>query len=160
MMKQFVGTVLFAILCLSAAAQNNFWQTLAEVGFQSKKDSEGHIIETPVFSKNLKTWNGKRIRLKGYVIPVSEIGDQDKFMLSALPFNVCYFCGAAGPETVIEVEASEKIRFSGKPIWVEGVLYLNEKDPEHHMYILKSAKTIAAPTTATAMKEIMSQSAP
>jgi len=157
-MKQLVGTVLFACLCLAASAQNNFWQILAEVGFQSKKDKSGHIVETPVFSKNLKSWNGRKVRLKGYVIPVSEIGDQDKFMFSSLPFNVSYFCGAAGPETVIEVESTEKIRFSTKSMWIEGVLYLNEKDPDHHMYMLKSARSVAASST-TAMKDPVSQSA-
>lgn len=159
-MKQIVGTILFAVLCLTATAQNNFWQVLAEVGFQSKKNKEGHIVETPVFSKNLKSWNGKKIKLRGYVIPVNEIGDQDKFMFSSLPFNVCYFCGAAGPETVIEVDSDEKIGFSTKPIWLEGILYLNEKDPDHHMFILKSARSSAAPgSTTTAMKD-QGQSAP
>jgi hypothetical protein len=159
-MKQIVGTVLFAVLCLTANAQNNFWQILAEVGFQSKKDKSGYIVETPIFSKTLKSWNGKKIRLKGYVIPVNEIGDQDKFMLSSLPFNVCYFCGAAGPETVIEVESDEKIGFSSKAIWIEGILHLNEKDTDHHMYILKSARSISSPaSTTTVMKDPVSQNA-
>jgi hypothetical protein len=159
-MKQIVGIVLFAVLCLTANAQNNFWQILAEVGFQSKKDKSGYIVETPIFSKTLKSWNGKKIRLKGYVIPVNEIGDQDKFMLSSLPFNVCYFCGAAGPETVIEVESDEKIGFSSKAIWIEGILHLNEKDTDHHMYILKSARSISSPaSTTTVMKDPVSQNA-
>jgi len=160
-MKQIVGTVLFVVLCLTASAQNNnFWQVLAEVGFQSKKDKNtGYFIETPIFSKTLKSWNGKKIKLRGYVIPVNEIGDQDKFMFSSLPFNVCYFCGAAGPETVIEVESDEKIRFSSKAIWIEGILYLNEKDPDHHMFVLKSARTINAPTTAMALKDPVNQNA-
>src|SRR6478609_471696 len=158
-MKQIVGTVLFVVLSLTAVAQNNnFWQVLAEVGFQSKKDKNtGYFVETPIFSKTLKSWNGKKIKLRGYVIPVNEIGDQDKFMFSSLPFNVCYFCGAAGPETVIEVESDEKIRFSSKAIWIEGTLYLNEKDPDHHMFVLKSARAINAPTTATVLRDPVSQ---
>jgi hypothetical protein len=148
-MKQFVGTVLFAVMSLSTIAQTqNFWQVLAEVGFNSKTDKNGYVVERPVFSNSLKKWNGKKVKLKGYVIPVSEIGDQDKFILSALPFNVCYFCGAAGPETVIEVETEEKIRFSSKAIWMEGVLHLNDKDPDHHMFILKSARSISLPNTS------------
>ncbi|MEJ0034418.1 MAG: hypothetical protein WDO15_30620 [Bacteroidota bacterium] len=121
----------------------NFWHVLAEVGFQTRKDASGVIIETPVFSKNLKKYDGKKIKLKGFVIPVNEVGDQNKFMLSSLPFNICYFCGAAGPETVIEVECDDSIRFNSKAIWVEGTLYLNDSDPDHHMYVLKTAQLVS-----------------
>ncbi|HEX8059922.1 MAG TPA: hypothetical protein VF473_03255, partial [Cyclobacteriaceae bacterium] len=70
-------------------------------------------------------------------------GDQNKFMLSSLPFNICYFWGAAGPETVIEVESHDNFHFSSKAIWVEGILSLNDSDPDHHMYVLKSAQLIS-----------------
>lgn len=119
----------------------NFWQTLAEVSFK-KETRNGYEVEVPQFSKYLKSWNGKKVRVKGYVIPVGEMGDASKFMFSSLPFNVCYFCGAAGPETIMEVETNEKIKFTSKSIWMEGVLILNDKDPDHHMYILKSATVI------------------
>jgi len=128
--------------CGAAVAQDNFWNTLAEVGYATKKDASGYDVEVPLFSKHLKTFQGKKIRLKGYIIPLAEVGDQSKFMLSALPFNVCYFCGAAGPETVVEVASAEKIKFSTKPMVLEGTLMLNDKDPDHHMYILKAAKVI------------------
>jgi len=145
---------LFIALCLVVGASsfvhaqnNNFWQILAEVGFQTHKDVDGNIVETPVFSKTLKSYNGKKIKLKGFVIPVNEVGDQDKFMLSSLPFNICYFCGAAGPETVIEVESQDGLRFNSKAIWVEGYLYLNDTDPDHHMYMLRSAQLISLPSS-------------
>jgi hypothetical protein len=145
---------LLIALCLTAGVsfivrgQNqNFWQVLAEVGFQTRKDASGTIIETPVFSKNLKSFNGKKVKLKGFIIPINEVGDQDKFMLSSLPFNVCYFCGAAGPETVVEVVSDDNVRFNTKAIWVEGYLYLNDHDPDHHMYIIKSAQVVALPSS-------------
>jgi hypothetical protein len=147
-----VGLCLILISPESKGQSQNFWQVLAEVGFQSKKDKNGYQMEEPVFSKHLKSWNGKKIKLKGFVIPVNEVGDQDKFMLSSLPFNVCYFCGAAGPETVIEVESVEKVRFTSKPIWMEGTLQLNDKDPDRHMYILKAAHLILPPTATSELK--------
>jgi hypothetical protein len=70
------------------------------------------------------------------------VGGSGKFMLSSLPFNLCYFCGAAGPETVIEVETKEKVKFSSKQITMEGIIVLNETDPDHHIYILKNARLI------------------
>jgi hypothetical protein len=135
--------VLGAYCYTHAQTPKNFWQILAEVGFQTHKDAAGSIVETPVFSKNLKSFHGKKIKLKGFVIPINEVDDKDKFMLSSLPFNICYFCGAAGPETVIEVESNDNIRFNSKAIWVEGVLYLNDSDPDHHMYVLREAQLVS-----------------
>lgn len=119
----------------------NFWHVLAEVGFKKEKKN-GYEIEVPLFSNHLKSWNGKKIKLKGYVIPVGEVGDESKFMFSSLPFNVCYFCGAAGPETIMEVESTQKVKFTSQAIWMEGILQLNENDPDRHIYILKTAKVI------------------
>lgn len=120
----------------------NFWHVLAEVGFRKEKKN-GYEMEVPLFSNHLKSWDGKKIKLQGYVIPVGEVGDESKFMFSSLPFNVCYFCGAAGPETIMEVESLQKVKFTSQAIWMEGILQLNEKDPDRHIYILKAAKVIA-----------------
>lgn len=126
---------------LTSVQEKNFWHTLAEVGFK-KELRNGYEVEVPMFSNYLKSWNGKKIRLKGYVIPVGEVGDESKFMFSSLPFNVCYFCGAAGPETIVEVESIEKVKFTSQSIWMEGILQLNEKNPDRHIYILKAANVI------------------
>lgn len=120
------------------AQPKNFWNVLAEVGFEKKKDASGFVIEVPQFSQHLKSYDNKKIQLKGFVIPVDEAGS-GKFMFSMLPFNVCYFCGAAGPETVVEVETREKIAFSTQSIVLEGILKLNETDPDRHIYILRGA---------------------
>jgi len=141
MLRLLVFVICFWFAHSAGAQDKNFWHTLAEVGFK-KEQHNGFEMEVPQFSKYLKSWNGKKIKLKGFIIPVGEVGDESKFMFSSLPFNVCYFCGAAGPETIVEVELREKIKFTSKAIWMEGILQLNEKDPNHHIYILKSAKVI------------------
>lgn len=137
MMKVF-SAVAFCIL-MTFGQNENFWQVLAEVSFVNEKDAQGYTIEKPVFSKYLKTFNRKKIVLRGYIIPLEESGGKGKFMLSSLPFNICYFCGAAGPETVVEIESLEKITFTTKKIAMEGTLLLNDSDPDHHIYILKSS---------------------
>lgn len=138
-----LGLVLIGLaLAEPLFAQNNFWHVLAEVGFK-REVIQGGEMEVPIFSNHLKSWNGKKVKLKGFVIPVSEVGDESKFMLSALPFNVCYFCGAAGPETIVEVETKQKVKFTSQAIWMEGILQLNEKDPDYHIYILKSANVVS-----------------
>jgi hypothetical protein len=137
--------MLFVFMSLPAvvtAQDPNFWQTLAQVHFENRKDKSGYTVEVPIFSKYLKTFQGKHVSLKGYVIPLEEVGGSGKFMLSSLPFNLCYFCGAAGPETAIEVETTEKVKFSSKSIVMEGTLVLNDRDPNHHIYILKAARLV------------------
>lgn len=133
--------VLFTVI-FSASAQENFWHTLAQVSFKNVKDKNGYDVELPVFSNYLKSFNGKTVTIKGYVIPLDEVGGTAKFMLSSLPFNLCYFCGAAGPETVVEVDTREKVKFSTKQITMEGTIVLNETDPDHHIYILKNARLL------------------
>jgi hypothetical protein len=138
-MKNLFLVCLILVSEVSFGQTENFWQVLAEVHFRNEEDAGGYTIERPVFSKNLKSYNGKKVRLKGYIIPLEESGGKGKFMLSALPFNLCYFCGAAGPETVVEVDTNESIKFTSKQIIMDGILNLNETDPDHHIYILKSA---------------------
>jgi hypothetical protein len=125
--------------------EQNFWHVLAQVSFEKSRDKDGFEIEKPLFSKELKFYHQKKVSIKGYIIPVEEVGGSGKFMLSLYPFNLCYFCGAAGPETVIEVESTERIKFTTKQIIIEGILILNEKDPDHHIYILKSARGMNNP---------------
>jgi len=134
--------IFMSIPVLCAAQTGNFWNTLAQVHFENKQDKNGYTVEVPVFSTYLKTFQGKRITLKGYVIPLEEVGGSGKFMLSSLPFNLCYFCGAAGPETAMEVETKEKVKFSTRSIMMEGTLMLNDRDPNHHIYILKEARLV------------------
>lgn len=66
--------------------------------------------------------------------------------LSKFSYSSCYFCGAAGPESVIEIVAKNPIIYRmDKPISLEGTLRLNrstedrEYDPFRLLYILEDA---------------------
>jgi hypothetical protein len=121
----------------------DIWQVLSEVGFERKPGREaGYEIDSPKFSKRLLSYNGKRVIIKGYLVPLSEMSGRQDYMISALPFNQCYFCGGAGPETVVEVQSKETVRFVTRQIAMEGILVLNASDPDHHMYILKEARLV------------------
>lgn len=132
------------VLTVTVQAQEvNLWQVLAEVGYESRPGAEtGFTIESPKFSKRLLSYNGKVVRVKGYLIPMAELGGRNDYMLSSLPFNQCYFCGGAGPETVVEIQTKQNIKFVTRQITIEGILFLNDFDPDHHMYIIKNAKVI------------------
>jgi hypothetical protein len=66
-MKRLIVLILFLAPLLVSAQTENFWHTLAQVSFKNTKDKNGYDAEVPLFSKYLKTFNGKRISIKGYV---------------------------------------------------------------------------------------------
>jgi hypothetical protein len=120
------------------AQETDFWQVLAEVSYESKPVAgDDREMDSPKCSKRLQSWDGKKVTLKGYLIPLSEFGGKDAYMLSSLPFNNCFFCGGAGPETIVEVQVKQSLKFTSERIVVEGILMLNDDDPDHHMYVLK-----------------------
>lgn len=135
--------VLVGIAPLAFAQEPDIWLVLAEVGFENRPSREtGFMIESPKFSNQLKSYHGKKVTVKGYLIPLSEMGGRQEYMLSSLPFNQCYFCGGAGPETVVEIQTTQSIKFVTRQITLEGILSLNDSDPDHHMYIIKNARLI------------------
>jgi hypothetical protein len=79
----------------------------------------------PVYSKDVRALVGKEIVLKGYILPVPS--REGTIILSAYPYSSCYYCGGAGPETVIEVHPQFPIiHRSNKPVILKGKLKLNE----------------------------------
>jgi hypothetical protein len=125
------------------AQETDVWKILSEVNFETTTAGDsGFEMDSPKFSKKLWSYNGKKVQLKGYMIPVSETKGKTDYMISSLPFNSCYFCGGAGPETVVEVQTKEKLAFTNKLVTMEGILFLNDFDPDHHMYMIKDAKLI------------------
>jgi hypothetical protein len=120
------------------------WKTLSKVKIEARFDDDiGFDIEFPVFSKEVIALDKKEITVSGYLIPMEEFGGSPNFFVfSSLPFNNCFFCGGAGPETVMEIHSSEKVNFTTNLIVMRGVLELNDKDPFRLMYVLKDAKTL------------------
>lgn len=132
----------FAFPFTSSAQQADdmyFWKILSKVKYKSKLDIEsGEVIYTPIFNKAIQKLEGETIILKGYVIPADLTGG--KMTLSAFPYSSCFFCGGAGPESVIEVEASSPIIYRmDKAVILQGKLELNRDDPLRLMYILTDA---------------------
>ncbi|WP_346755292.1 hypothetical protein [Splendidivirga corallicola] len=123
--------------------EEDYWRVLSKVTYKTEKDTDtGFEIERPVFDDVLLRYDGKEITLKGYILPLDQLGGQDYFMFSQFPYNTCFFCGGAGPETVVEVYASHQIRFTNDAVTIKGKLKLNKDNPDHHMYILNKAELL------------------
>lgn len=133
---QVINAILFILLQLSG------WELLSTVSIVRRYDEMmGQEIDAPLFTESLLSHAGESITLSGYVIPL-EVGlDHDYFVLSRFPYQSCFFCGAAGPETVVEVYPIEKLPkiMPDQRITVSGTLEINQNDPLHLFYVIKDA---------------------
>ena len=96
---------------------------------------------TPVFDEELRSMEGKEISLSGYFIPLEL---DSSFILSALPYSSCFFCGGGGAETVAQIniypvpDDFEPDQF----IKVKGKLKLNDTDLDYMNLILEESKIL------------------
>ncbi len=146
-MKQILTTVLTVFLLSNIISQSppsdNIWKTFSKISYKKEYDElMGFKIDKPVFSDAIKALAGKEVTIKGYIIPVEGYKSHKEFIFSAFPYSMCFFCGGAGPETVMEVEATEGIKYSADAIIIKGVVELNDKDINRLMYKLVNAKLI------------------
>ena len=133
----------FAVHSSVAQENKNVWKTLSKITFTKEYDELlGFKIDKPVFSESVKELEGQEIVVKGYVIPVEGYKSHKEFIFSAFPYNMCFFCGGAGPETVMEVEATEGVKYTTEQIVLKGKLSLNNKDINHLMYKLSDAEKV------------------
>ena len=130
-------------LISQAQTTDNIWKTLSKISYKKEFDElMGFKIDKPVFSEAIKALEGKEITIKGYIIPVEGYKSHKEFIFSAFPYSMCFFCGGAGPETVMEVEATEGVNYSADAIIIKGTVRLNDKDINRLMYKLVNAKLI------------------
>ena len=120
------------------------WELLKNVEFDEiwSEEFQAYYM-VPKFSESVKEMDGKDVQIRGFIIPVDIV--QDYYVLSANPYSSCFFCGAAGPESVMT------LLFDGDPprkykiddvATFEGELYLNKHNPEEFIYVLKHVKEI------------------
>jgi hypothetical protein len=127
-----------------AQKEINNWKILAMISMQKVFDEEmGIDLEKPLFSKAVKKLNGTEITIKGYILPLKASKDQKYFILSAYPYNMCFFCGGAGPESVMEVFSTKPVATSKKMVKLKGTLRVNY-DPTigQVLYTLKNAEVV------------------
>ncbi len=121
----------------------NIWKTLSRITYRKEYDElMGFKIDKPVFSEQVKGLENNEVTIKGYVIPVEGYKSHTEFIFSAFPYNMCFFCGGAGPETVMEVLADEPIKYSAEQITIKGKLQLNADDINRLMYQLVDATLV------------------
>ena len=119
------------------------WKTLSDVTFYEKYNKEFDFnVLYPKFGAKVKALDNKWVEIEGYAIPIEELC-ADILVLSALPYSQCFFCGAAGPESVMDIKSKKKIKAKlDKKLKFRGKLKLNEDDLSQLNYILTEAELI------------------
>lgn len=124
-------------------AQDNVWKTLSKLTYKKQYDEMlGFKVDVPVFSDEIKKLEGKEVVIQGYIIPVEGYKSHKEFIFSAYPYNMCFFCGGAGPETVMEIVAKKPVPYTADPIKLRGKLELNATDINRLMYALRDAEMV------------------
>lgn len=126
-------------------ATNITWKTLADVFFKEEYNKEFDFnVMVPTFGATLKSLDGKMVEIEGYTIPINEVGFENMIVLSAMPYSQCFFCGLAGPESVMDVKPKKKIKDlkTDKKLRFRGRLKLNANDMSQLNYILTEAELV------------------
>ena len=122
---------------LNLPIKSSLWDTLRDI----KHDKEGVDGYIPFFTDKQRSLHQKTISIQGYMYPL-EAGSkiQKWFMLSYYPSASCFFCGAAGPETVLEVKSPKGIYFENdKMVKIKGKIMLNNTERQRLFYIIEEA---------------------
>lgn len=130
-------------LISQSSSGNSMWKTLSKITYKKEYDEMlGFKIDVPVFSQDVLALEGTEVTITGYIIPVEGYKSHKEFIFSAYPYNMCFFCGGAGPETVMEVVSLEPVPYTADPVTIKGVLRLNATDINRLMYSLEEVKKI------------------
>ena len=117
------------------------WDMLTDVEF---KDVYVEEIDAyywkPTFGESVENLEGKEVYITGYIIPVDY--DENFYVLSRYPYANCFFCGGAGPESVVDLRFKKedgKTYKTDERATFKGTLRLNADDIYEMNYILEDA---------------------
>lgn len=143
----FLGLIFLIPISSTAQSKKNVWKTLSLMKFErqfSENDGIGAHINSRRYTPILEAMDGDEIEVKGYFVPLDGMSAQSNFMFSAYPYNMCFFCGNAGPESVMEVftKNEKKVKYSEELITLKGIFRFNAADENGLMYSLENAVQI------------------
>ncbi|MFD1628653.1 hypothetical protein [Pseudopedobacter beijingensis] len=119
----FYGNVLLAQAPDHTPMMNKYWEILNTRTI--KKASSGSY--EPYYPAPLSALDQKQIYLSGYIVPIKTGTMHKTFLLSVLPIAQCQFCGEGDIPEMVEVFMEEPIKYTTKPIVVEGTLKINKE---------------------------------
>jgi len=117
------------------------WEILRDVSFEDKYyEKEDEYFLYPTYGDQVQSYKGKDVFISGYLLPINP--DSNIYVLSANTFSSCYFCGNAGPESIVELDLAEELGegyITDQWIAFKGEFSLNADNLDHLYYILEDA---------------------
>lgn len=141
-MHKYIILLVFFISKFSFSQIEISWTDLEDVEFSDTYVAELDLyVMYPNFGIDVRELDGQEILLSGYMLALDP--DNNYYVLSKGPFASCFFCGAGGPETIVELSLkSEKATFvMDEFVTIKGILKLNVDDIYRCVYILESAES-------------------
>ncbi len=135
--------VIMSSFTFSANPEKVTWEILRDVTFNKKWfEAEQVYMLYPTFGPSVKKLDQKEVAITGYVIPRDL--DAGLYVLSAFPFSACFFCGGAGPESVMTLNFGKNARKfkTDERLTFKGTLKLNADDIYELNYILDNAEVM------------------
>lgn len=141
---RWIATLSIIITSWASEAQTSIrWADLEQVGFEEFYDRERSEWSMQAsFSESVRDLNGVEIEITGYTIPLDVSGEV--YVLSAFAFSSCFFCGGAGPESVMGLnfkESPDRLNIDDV-IAVRGTLRLNRNPGLEFHYMLDNVELI------------------
>lgn len=144
-MKYAFITYLILMSYALSAQEAITWADLTDVTWSEQYDSlSGYTNTLGTYGEHLQSLNGKEVFISGYVIGLDAMGLN--FALSRTSYASCFFCGQAGPETVMELKIPPRSvppeRQNDYKLRFKGTLILKDVNPNGLNYILQNAEWI------------------
>ncbi len=115
------------------------WSVLSKAGIKKQNG-----VLAPDFPAALRPFNGKTVKLQGYILPI-EAGQKHSYFLLSAWSPSCPFCLSAGPEAMVEVRARVAVNYAIDPVVMQGRLQLLDNDPSGVFYRLVDAQPATLP---------------
>lgn len=98
-------------------------------------------VVTPIFTNEIKKYDGKTVKIMGYMFPLEGNRLQSHFLMGPYP-PTCALHYHVPNNQVLEVKTDTAIPFTWEPILVEGTLVLANSDAENYFYRLEKTRFI------------------
>lgn len=116
------------------------WKNLGDVKFTKGNHPDYGEVMFPKVNAKVKALHKKKITISGFVVPI----DNEHYALSKNVFAACFFCGQAGPETIMGIHFKD---FKGRIktdtyVTITGYLRINENNVDDWIYNLDNTVVV------------------
>ena len=117
------------------------WKLLGQIKYVKKASTDyPEGVMYPVINTSLKTKQTKTIYMSGFIVPI----DNKSYALSKNVFASCFFCGQAGPETIMGIKFKNpgtKLK-TDQYVTLQGTFRYNDSDVEDWIYHIENAVVV------------------